>query len=137
MRCFDVMVELRPHLDRDTFLARVGRQRARAGYQIAFVETEVMIRSVAGFRMSEALAWGRYLYVDDLVTRQADHGKGYGSVLIEWLIGYARANSCDSFHLDSGVQRVDAHRFYLSRGMKISSHHFSMALKSLKSSTPA
>src|SRR5262245_1378045 len=99
------MVELRPHLDRDTFLAQCARQRAQAGYQIAFVETEVTIRSVAGFRMSEALAWGRYLYVDDLVTRQVDHGKGYGRVLMEWMIGYARANNCDSFHLDSGVQR--------------------------------
>ncbi|MGZ5001726.1 MAG: GNAT family N-acetyltransferase, partial [Chthoniobacterales bacterium] len=30
--------------------------------------------------------------------------------------------------LDSGVQRFDAHRFYLMKRMKISSHHFSLEL---------
>jgi len=33
-------------------------------------------------------------------------------------------------HLDSGVQRFSAHRFYLSKRMEISSHHFSLKLDS-------
>jgi hypothetical protein len=32
-------------------------------------------------------------------------------------------------HLDSGVRRFDAHRFYLNKRMNISSHHFSMVLR--------
>ncbi|MGZ5023946.1 MAG: GNAT family N-acetyltransferase, partial [Chthoniobacterales bacterium] len=32
--------------------------------------------------------------------------------------------------LDSGVQRFDAHRFYLMKRMKISSHHFVLDLSS-------
>ena len=31
---------------------------------------------------------------------------------------------CDAFHLDSGVQRDRAHRFYFRYGFTISSYHF-------------
>lgn len=129
VRCFPVMKELRQHLDQAAFLARVKRQHAIARYQLAYVDADAEVRSVAGFRVSEALAWGKFLYVDDLVTRKSDHGSGYGKALFEWLLGYARANGCETFHLDSGVQRFGAHRFYLSRGMDITSHHFAMKLK--------
>ena len=48
---------------------------------------------------------------------------------IDWIVAHARERGCTEIDLDSGVQRFDAHRFYLGRGMKISSHHFSMGLK--------
>jgi len=40
----------------------------------------------------------------------------------------ARAAGCQSFELDSGVQRFDAHRFYLTNRMQIPSHHFRLSL---------
>ena len=48
--------------------------------------------------------------------------------LMDWLVGRAREQGCDELHLDSGVQRYGAHRFYLRYGMDITSHHFRIAL---------
>jgi len=126
-RCFPVMVCLRPHLHEQNFVKRVRRQES-AGYRLAYVEEHERIRAVSGFRFSENLASGRFMYVDDLVTREGDRGRGYGKALIEWLIELARTEQCDQFHLDSGVQRFEAHHFYMNRGLSIKSHHFSMIL---------
>ena len=83
------------------------------------------VKAVAGFRLSEALAWGKYMYIDDLVTASQARSKGYGGQLFDWLFEYAAAQGCEQIHLDSGVQRKDAHRFYEREGMTVSSLHFS------------
>lgn len=127
-RCFAVMVQLRPHLVAETFVGRVRRQQ-RDRYQLAFLHADSAIQSVAGFRILENLAWGRFLYVDDLITGKEGRSRGYGQKLFAWLIERARAEQCDEFHLDSGVQRFGAHRFYLCQRMDITSHHFALKLK--------
>jgi GNAT superfamily N-acetyltransferase len=127
-RCFPVMFELRPHLKLEEFVETVRRQE-QSGYRLLYLETGGEIKSVAGFRLSENLAWGKMLYVDDLVTKSSEVGKGYGGALFDWLLQHARANDCDQFHLDSGVHRFEAHRFYLNRGMAITSHHFAVKLR--------
>ncbi|HEY9600126.1 MAG TPA: GNAT family N-acetyltransferase [Allocoleopsis sp.] len=129
--CFPVVQELRTHLTRDEFLVRVQRQQQQCGYQIVFLHTDSIVKSIAGFRLSECLAFGKFLYVDDLVTRAEYRSQGYGETLFDWLIDYAKFHNCNQLHLDSGVQRFDAHRFYLKKRMNISSHHFSMDLNSL------
>jgi GNAT superfamily N-acetyltransferase len=125
--CFDVMVELRPHLKREEFVARIKRQQEGAGYELAYLSAG-SVKAVAGFRISECLAWGKFLYVDDLVAGSSDRSQGYGGILFGWLVTYAREAGCDEFHLDSGVQRFDAHRFYLKRRMAIEAHHFGLKL---------
>ena len=127
LRCFPVLLELRPHLVETQFIQRVRRQQDESGFQLAFVE-DAGVKSVAGFRISEFLAWGRTFYVDDLVSTAADRSKGHGKLLLDWLVARARAAGCAQFHLDSGVQRFEAHRFYLRERMIISAHHFSMNL---------
>ena len=127
LRCFPVIAELRPQLVEAQFVGRVRRQQGESGYRIAFVE-EGGVKSVAGFRIAEFLAWGKALYVDDLVSTAADRSKGHGKLLLDWLVARARAADCAQFHLDSGVQRFEAHRFYLRERMIISAHHFSMNL---------
>lgn len=126
--CFRVMAQLRPHLVAENFVGRVRRQQEE-GYRLAFIEIDCGVVAVAGFRLSENLAWGRFLYVDDLVTDEAERSRGYGQELLEWLLEYARQQDCDQLHLDSGVQRFGAHRFYLRHGMDITSHHFALKLR--------
>jgi GNAT superfamily N-acetyltransferase len=126
-RCYPVVAELRPHLSEAAFVAQVRRQR-RAGFRLVYLEADGAIQSVAGYRLSENLAWGRFLYVDDLVTRAATRSQGWGRRLFTWLLARARAAGCDQLHLDSGVQRFGAHRFYLRQGMDITSHHFAVRL---------
>lgn len=125
--CFDVMVELRPHLKREEFVSRIRRQQEGSGYELAYV-TAGSVKAVAGFRISECLAWGKFLYVDDLVAGSGDRSQGYGGILFDWLVAYGREVGCHEFHLDSGVQRFDAHRFYLKRRMAIEAHHFGLKL---------
>lgn len=126
-RCFPVMRELRPHFELATFVPQVQGQQ-RDGYRLAFVEADGVIEACAGFRVSENLAWGRFLYVDDLVTAESARSRGHGALLMNWLIEQARAASCEQLHLDSGVQRFAAHRFYLRERMEITSHHFGLKL---------
>lgn len=126
-RCSPVMRELRPHLPADGFVAQVRRQMTQ-GYRLGFLEEEGVVKAVAGYRILEGLAWGRFLYVDDLVTREADRSKGCGGELIECLKAEAEKEGCRELHLDSGVQRFGAHRFYLGKRMDITCHHFALRL---------
>lgn len=127
-RCFEVMRELRTHLATNAeFVARVQRQQEE-GYRLAWLEAEGTVRAVAGYRVFDLLFSGRTLYVDDLVTRAVDRSTGFGGQLFDWLVAEARREKCNELTLDSGVQRFDAHRFYLAKRLKIASHHFSLEL---------
>jgi len=123
MECFAAMFELRPHLKEAEFLPLV-RELQQQGYQIAFIKESGKVVAVAGFHFGRNLAWHRFLYVDDLVTRASERSKGYGVELLNWLIALARESGCSQFHLDSGVQREESHRFYKREGMQITSYHF-------------
>ncbi len=125
-QCFPVMVQLRPHLTESEFIEQVLRQQT-AGYHLAYLETPTphpQIVAVAGFRITENLAWGQFLYVDDLVTNGTARSQGYGHQLLTWLVAYAQEYHCTQIHLDSGVMRHQAHKFYLNQGLIITGYHF-------------
>ena len=129
LRCHPVMRELRPLWQNpEQFVERVQRQQEQ-GYQLAFVESNEEICAVAGYRFMESLFSGKFLYVDDLVTRESDRSRGFGGELLDWLIEQAREHDCENLELDSGVQRFDAHRFYFSKRMSISSYHFQIKIE--------
>ncbi|HEX9812493.1 MAG TPA: GNAT family N-acetyltransferase [Burkholderiales bacterium] len=121
--CYPVMRELRPHIAEEQFLSRIRSQES-AGYRLAYVQEPNGVVAVAGFRVGENLAWGRFLYVDDLVTLPAHRSKGYGAKLLSWLKEEAVKEGCEQMHLDSGIQRKEAHRFYEREGMTMASLHF-------------
>ena len=121
--CRPVMAELRPHIEPETFLARIRGQQ-RDGYRLLSLRAEGAVRAVAGFRIGENLAWGRFLYVDDLVTLPECRSKGYGAALLDWLKAHALEQGCAQLHLDSGMVREAAHRFYEREGMLKSGYHF-------------
>jgi GNAT superfamily N-acetyltransferase len=129
LACYPLIAELRPHLtDPVAFLEQVRRQQAQ-GYRLVWIESQGIMRALAGWRLSEHLAWGRILYVDDLVTRAEDQGRGWASQLFDWLVAEAARAGCANLHLDSGVQRFPAHRFYLHKGMNLTCHHFEMRIQ--------
>jgi GNAT superfamily N-acetyltransferase len=123
LKCFAVMHQLRPNIPGTVFLQRV-RLQMREGYQMVYLLDHGKITAVAGFRIMNNLAWGKFLYVDDLVTDSANRSKGYGSILLNWLFNEAKKNKCTQLHLDSGVQRSQAHRFYKRENMDLTSYHF-------------
>jgi GNAT superfamily N-acetyltransferase len=122
-RCFAVMKELRTDLAETEFIALVRRME-QGGFRMVYVEHGDAVKAVAGFRIMESLANGKFLYVDDLVTDSPERSRGYGQLLFDWLVDHARSNGCRALTLDSAVHRFDAHRFYLRNRMAISSHHF-------------
>lgn len=126
--CYPVMAELRPHIKPEEFLPRVKKLAEIADFQMAYL-TDGEVKSVAGFRISEWLARGKYLEIEDLATAGGDRSKGYGGQLFDWLVNYAREHDCDQVRLVSHVSRFDAHRFYLNRKMIIEAHYFSLGLK--------
>jgi GNAT superfamily N-acetyltransferase len=69
------------------------------------------VHTVAGYRVGENLAWGKFLYIDDLVTDDSERSRGCGRALLAWLREEAQRQGCAQLHLDSGKQRLDAHRF--------------------------
>ena len=127
LACHAVMRQLRPHVEREEFVARV-RVQQREGYRLAALSSEGRVVAVAGYRIGHNLAWGKYLYVDDLVTDAETRSAGHGRRLLAWVADVAAASGCDELHLDSGVQRFAAHRFYLREGFDITSHHFRRGL---------
>ena len=128
-RCYECMRELRTQLTSEKeFVSRVQQQQ-REGFRLAFLEDGGTVRAVAGYRIYELLFSGRTLYVDDLVTLAADRSRGFGGILFDWLVEEARRQDCAALTLDSGVQRFDAHRFYLLKRMKITAHHFTLELR--------
>jgi GNAT superfamily N-acetyltransferase len=122
--CFPVMRELRPHLNVNSFLEAVVRMKLQ-GYRLIFL-ADPEVRAVAGFRKIEMLAMGTVLYVDDLVTSAPHRSKGYGKQMLNWLSEEAKRQHCQYFELDSGVKRLDAHRFYETNGMQKAAFHFSI-----------
>ena len=130
--CYQVIRQLRPHLtDEQKFVEQVQRQ-IQEGYYLAYFWDGAAVRSLAGFRFLEFLAWGKVLYIDDLISDSTARRNGFGSTLLKWLIQKAKEVKCDQVHLDSGPQRHDAHRLYLNHGFKIIGHHFALDFKDLK-----
>jgi GNAT superfamily N-acetyltransferase len=125
--CFEAFSALRPHLKRQEFLPQFRRQQQQS-YQIVAVKIGDEILSVAGFRFAEFLAWGKVLYIDDLSTLPAVRGRGYGSLILTWLIAHARSAGCSAVHLDTGYARHAAHKLYLKNGFRLSSHHMAQEL---------
>lgn len=120
--CFPVFQTLRPQLSAQDFLERIRRQEQQS-YQIAALKNHGKIKSVAGFRFAEFLAWGKILYLDDLGTLPDETGQGYAGTLLDWLTAHAQTNGCQAIHLDSGYTRHVAHRLYLNKGFALNGHH--------------
>lgn len=124
----DVMLQLRPGVAADAYLAMVRRMMASDGYRLAAAVERGAVRAVAGFRYMEMLYCGKILYVDDLNTDPQCRSKGYGKLLMDWLKKEAKANGCKELHLDSGVQREQTHRFYFREHLTINCYHFRISL---------
>jgi len=125
--CYSVMLQLRPHLTRPEFVSRIQAQMQN-GYILVFVKNHHQIVSLAGCRIGNNLAWGRFLYIDDLVSDANHRSQGWCKYIFRWLLDYAKSNHCQQIHLDSGIQRLEAHQFYLHEGMEMTGYHFFLQL---------
>ena len=107
-----VMQQLRPHLDPASYIQAVSRMRRKDDFRLPAARIDGVVRGVAGFRISEMLYCGRILIVDDLITDANARSSGVGKAMLGWLDQEAVRQDCVQVHLDSGLHRIDAHRFY-------------------------
>lgn len=127
--CFPVLHQLRPHLEQDNFLAHFRQLQASDRYQLVSIKDSVgKIVAVAGYTIYTNLAFGRHLYLQDLVTADSERSKGYGKLLIDWLRQHAKEQDCSTLHLCSKFERQDAHRFYEREGIEKLAYHFCCAV---------
>lgn len=123
--CFPVMKLLRPHLTgADEFAARVARQRAE-GYRLLAAWRDGAPIALAGYRITENLIHGRFIYVDDLVTAEADRGTGLGARLLDAVAEIGRGQGIGRLVLDTALDNVLAHRFYYRQGLLARALRFS------------
>ena len=126
-RCYPVMAQLRPHLNEQNFLVQVRKQQTGAGFQLVYL-SDGDVLAVAGIRVGEWLAGGKYLEIEDLVTSENARSAGHGGRLFDRIAEMAEAEGCAELRLVSNVTRYAAHRFYLNKRMRIQAHYFSMEL---------
>jgi len=123
----EVHRQLRPHLPKD-YVGRLKEVFA-SGAEMAVVEKEGRVLGITVFRVIEKTFTGRELYCDDLVTDERQRSSGVGKAMIDYMVGIAKERGCDTFALDSGCQRTQAHKFYFREAMVIGAFHFSRVLK--------
>jgi GNAT superfamily N-acetyltransferase len=123
-----VLVQLRTELTGDA-LATIYREGHSQGLRFtAAYGDEGSCAVVAGWRVIATTIATRKMYVDDLVTDAAHRGRGAGSAMLAELGKRATEAGCTVIDLDSGLHRVDAHRFYIRERMPITSFHFARTL---------
>lgn len=127
--CWPVMQQLRPHLPgADDFIARVRRMQDD-GYRLLAAWQGDTVLALAGYRLQENLVYGGcFLYVDDLVTDEAERGAQWGARLIEATTRIAEQAGCARFVLDTGLANARAQRFYFRQGLLTEAIRFSRTL---------
>lgn len=118
--------QLRPQLPAD-YASKMQRVFAQGGRMVLAAQGDSVL-GLAIWRCFENTFSDVQLYVDDLVTVEASRSQGVGHNLIEWLSQRARMLNAANLALDSGTQRLQAHRFYLRERFDITSFHFNKKL---------
>jgi GNAT superfamily N-acetyltransferase len=134
---FEVMRQLRPHLEADAYVGRVRQLMESEGLRLLTLREDGVVRAVAAYRVMDMLYCGRLLYVDDLVTDQGGRSRGYGQRLVARLKAEARELGCAEIQLISRVTREQAHRFYFREGFGIECFHFRHSLRDDRDEAPA
>ncbi len=126
---YPIMKQLRPNVAKKDYLRYIKLQHEELDFRLAALRENGRVICVAGFRACRSLGWGKFLYVDDLVTGELQRSKGAGKAMLKWLVNYARKQKCDELRLDSALHRHEAHRFYLRERMDIACFNFRLDLR--------
>lgn len=108
---FEVLKQLRTHLNEESYF-NLYEDMKKEGYQLIGLEVQGVTVAVAGFSILTNFYNGKHLFVYDLVTDETKRSNGYGEKLLDYLSEFGKRNGCRLVTLQSGVQRINAHRFY-------------------------
>lgn len=126
--CFPLLHTLRPHIGTAAELVRRLSHQATQGYRLLAAMQGDTVAGVAGFRCSDNLLYGRFLYLDDLVVRAGEYGCGTGTLLLRTVQEEAGKQGCRHLVLDTALGNALAQRFYFRHGLLSRGLHFSQAV---------
>lgn len=109
---YQIMQHLRTHLTEQAYLQLVQEAQEKEGYKLVALYDQELIVAIIGFMPMITLYNGRSIWVCDLVTNPEERSKGYGEKLLTYVHDWAKRNDYLTVSLSSGLQRMDAHRFY-------------------------
>jgi len=127
-RCYGLMRQLRPHLVTEAEFVERWRRQSADGYRLLAAWDGMLPVALAGVRVQENLIYGRFFYVDDLVTDEAARGAGHGERLMERLKAEARALGCAKLALDTALGNALGQRFYFRQGLLARALRFNFEL---------
>lgn len=102
----------------------VSEMRRTDGFRLIAAVRNGEVLGLAGFRPMTLLYAGRILQVDDLIVAADARSGGVGKALLDWIRTEAARLERAEVHLDSGMHRADAHRFYDREGFERLGIHF-------------
>nr|WP_243458170.1 GNAT family N-acetyltransferase [Sporosarcina sp. Te-1] len=112
LKGFPVMRQLRTHLSEESYLALVLEAQETMNYRQHALLIDGRMVSIIGWMPMTTLYYGQYIWVCDLVTDTAVRSNGYGEKLLEFTHELAVEMGYGTVALSSGLQRLEAHRFY-------------------------
>jgi len=120
---YNVLKQLRTTLLYKEFEDLIYDMRHMEYKMFGIMESDKLI-TYAGVAVQTNLYHKRHLYVFDLVTDEELRGKGYGEMMLEFLVDYAKVCMCENIVLSSGFSKEKAHKFYRNNGFKEKSFLF-------------
>jgi GNAT superfamily N-acetyltransferase len=126
--CWPLMQQLRLHLESEAAFVSRWRRQVASGYRLLALYHDGRPVALAGFRVQENLVYGQHLYVDDLVTDEAERSAGHGAKLMARLVEEGRALGCARLVLDTPLTNVLGHRFYYRNGLLATALRFGQPL---------
>lgn len=110
--CYQVMKELRAHLNYEDFLRLYNQAHQNEGYQLVTAKQDNKIVGLMGYRILHDFVHGKHLYIDDLVATAKYRSKGIGSALLLYAEKLAAQNGCKKLRLCTGIDNEAGKKFY-------------------------
>ena len=111
LEALPVLQELRPELDRESYLDILKEIRPK-GYRLFALRDQGQVVSVAGVEVQNNLYDRLHLRVHEMVTTERARSRGFGEVLMRFLEEFAQQRDCGGGsrrearnHARSGVRR--------------------------------
>ncbi|MFE7083516.1 GNAT family N-acetyltransferase [Priestia megaterium] len=111
LEAFPIVNQLRTDLTEQSYLELL-KQMKQSGYKLFALYKERSIVTVAGISLQINFYNKKYVFVYDLITDTEHRSKGYGYKLLRYIDEWAKSNGAKYIALESGIQRIDAHKFY-------------------------
>lgn len=110
-KAFPIIKQLHSDLVEDTYLELLS-EMYKDGYHLFALFVEDQIVALAGIILRVNFCSKRHLYISELVTDSSHRSLGYGEKLLDYVHHWAIDNGAEYVALESGLQRIRAHRFY-------------------------